>query len=270
MTFYLVDKKSGLRSNQVLENLKKEFKIQKAGFSGVLDSFASGLLIVATDNDTKFLDLFLNSSKTYTGTILFGQTTDTLDPEGKVLKIEKNFELNLEKIKKIVSEKFIGKIEQIPPKFSNIKLNGKRAHELSRNNESFKLKPVLREVYFFNVFNLRKNSIDFKIVVSSGTYIRSIARDLGIELGLSSMLTSLRRESIGNICVPNETSKLEREDLIPFKFINVTEAVMSSFLNGRTMNFLNQDENYIIKNNEKVLWVQKNQDGFYKLKKRID
>ena len=269
MAFYLVDKESGVRSNKTLNNIKKEFGIDKAGFSGVLDSFATGLLIIATDIDTKFLELFLKEDKVYTGTILFGQTTDTLDPEGNIVDSKEDFELNLENIEKIISEKFNGKINQTPPNFSNIKINGKRASELSKKNVDFELKEVQRTIYYFKVFNLTKSTIDFEIKVSSGTYIRSIAFEIGKELGIPSMLKSLRRTYIGNVKVPEKTEKVDREEIVNIKFLETTPTVIKTILNGRTVHIPDDSEEIILKHNEDLVWIKKNKDDLFKIKKKI-
>ena len=143
MALYLLDKKRGITSNKSLSLFKKDFGVKKAGFSGVLDPFATGLLIIATNGDTKFLDKFLHEDKRYTGTILFGKQTDTLDLDGETIATLDDFDLNQEKIRKVIEEKFIGKIKQVPPKFSNKKVHGERAHKLFREHVEFDLEPEL-------------------------------------------------------------------------------------------------------------------------------
>lgn len=272
MAFYLLDKVVGITSNKALGKLKHELNIKKAGFSGVLDPFASGLLIVATDGDTKFIERFLKSKKTYTGTILFGKRTDTLDIDGLIVR-ESEINLNEEQIRKVVNKNFIGSIVQIPPKFSNIKINGKRAHELTRKNVSFELKPVERFIYSFEVFNYDSDCIDFKVEVSSGTYIRSLAKDLGDLLNVPSMLTVLRREKIGEISVPknNEFTKVSREELITIPSIhNPDEDEVKRLLDGKEVSLNKMGEEYIIYGQKIVLWIKRLKNTKYKIHKRIE
>ncbi len=269
MAFYLIDKEKGITSNKALSFIKKEFNIKKSGFSGVLDPFATGLLIIATDGDTKFLDLFLNSPKRYTGTILFGKRTDSLDIDGEVIEENNDFDLTDDKVKKIIEEKFIGIIKQVPPKYSNIKVNGKRAHELSRSNIEFELKAVEREVYSFDISKLENNEVRFDVFVSSGTYIRSLARDIGDELNIPTMLTSLRRESIGDIFVPTTTKKMQREDVVPLQFKMVEENLISDLLNGKIVSIDSQLDQLVVKDNERYIWIKKVDESGYKIHKNI-
>ncbi len=270
MTFYLLDKEQGITSNKALSFLKKELNIKKAGFSGVLDPFATGLLIVATDGDTKFLDLFLHSPKTYSGRILFGKRTDTLDIDGEVIS-EDEVSIDFEKLKQIVEKKFIGKISQVPPKFSNIKVNGKRAHELSRkSNIDFELKPVDREVYKFEINKVNEVEFDFTVTVSSGTYIRSLARDIGDELEVPSMLTVLRRESVGEIKVTDKTTIINREEIVPFEKFKVEKEIINNFLNGKVVELDSLSEDILINDGKRYLWIKSIEKNKYKIHKNIE
>ncbi len=269
MAFYLIDKEQGITSNKALSFIKKEFDISKAGFSGVLDPFATGLLIIATDGDTKFLDLFLHSPKTYSGEILFGKRTDTLDIDGEVISETKEFELDFEKLKQLINEKFIGKINQVPPKYSNIKVDGKRAHELSRKNIDFELKSVEREVYSFDVEKPNENKVKFIVNVSSGTYIRSLARDIGDELGIPTILSSLRRESIGGIKIPSSTSEVRREEVVPLEFYDVNDNDVNNLLNGKVVEFNFTESELVVRSNSRYIWIKELEKGKYKIHKNI-
>ncbi len=270
MAFYLLDKQQGITSNKALSLLKRELNISKAGFSGVLDPFATGLLIVATEGDTRFLDLFLHSPKTYTGTILFGRTTDSLDIDGEVIEEVSEVNLDINEIRKIINEKFKGKISQVPPKFSNIKVNGKRAHELSRKDVDFELKPVERTIYKFEVEEPIGNEVKFEVTVSSGTYIRSLAKDLGLELSLPAMLTTLRRESVGEIKVVNETKKVRREKIVPIEFLPVDSNVIDSLLNGKEVELETYEPDLVVKDGKRWVWIKKKEDKIYKIHKNIE
>ncbi len=269
MAFYLIDKEQGITSNKALSFLKRELNIKKAGFSGVLDPFATGLLIVATEGDTKFLDLFLNSPKTYTGKILFGRRTDSLDIDGETIEESNDFNLDFDKLKEVIENKFIGKINQVPPKYSNIKVDGKRAHELSRKNVDFELKSVEREVYSFEIDEPINNEVSFKVNVSSGTYIRSLARDIGDELNIPTMLSSLRRESIGKINVPNETIESNREDIVPLKFESIDSKDINNLLNGKVVKLSFDEEDLIVKDDSRYIWIKQKENNKYKIHKNI-
>ncbi len=270
MSIYLLDKQKGITSNKALSLLKREINVKKAGFSGVLDPFATGLLIVATNGDTRFLDLFLRSRKKYSGTILFGKTTDSLDTDGEVVEEIFDFKIDENKLKELIKNKFTGKIKQTPPKYSNIKVDGKRAHELSRNNVEFELKSVDREVYSFEVQKVSDNEYDFIVEVSSGTYIRSLAGDIGKEMNIPAMLTSLRRESIGKVSVPIETTQVKREDIIPFKFIDLSIDLMNDLLNGKTINYNSIEEDIISTDGNRTIWIKKIENNKFKIHKNIE
>ncbi len=270
MSFYLIDKEKNITSNKTLKSFMKEKNIKKAGFSGVLDPFATGLLIIATDGDTKFIERFLKSDKTYIGEILFGKQTDTLDIDGKIIK-EKKVEINIKKLEDIIKSKFIGKIMQTPPNFSNIKVNGVRAHKLSRKNIDFNLKEVEREVKTFKILHFEKNILKFETTVSSGTYIRSLARDIGIEVDSPSMLISLRRTSIGNIKLEDgNITRIDRDDIIGIKRIDISLKDMKDLMDGKEIFLDLSKEEYIAYGNKKVIWINKIDEKKYKIKKRIE
>ncbi len=269
MSIYLLDKEKGITSNKALSFLKREINEKKAGFSGVLDPFATGLLIVATKGDTRFLDLFLNSRKTYSGTILFGTTTDTLDIDGEVVEKFENAKVDSDALNKIIQEKFIGKISQVPPKYSNIKVDGRRAHELSRSNVEFELKSVEREIYSFKLNKVNELEYNFIVEVSSGTYIRSLARDIGIELGVPAMLTTLRREAIGEIKVPEKTKEVNRTEVVPLDFKGATKEQLDNILNGKKVSLDYDLDDIVLTDGVRTIWVKRIED-MYKIHKNIE
>ncbi len=216
----LVNKPVGLTSFKVVNKVKKLTKNKKVGHAGTLDPFAEGLLIIAVGREfTKQISFFQDLPKTYEVEIVFGLATDTYDSDGKVT--DYNFdslsELSQEKVTEQLKN-FLGKIEQIPPKFSAKKINGKRAYDLARKEQDFEMKPNTVEVYGirllgFNWFCLLEKflfsgvkvdevplklpSVTLEITCSKGTYIRSIAYDLGKALGIPSFANKLKRTKIG-------------------------------------------------------------------------
>jgi tRNA pseudouridine55 synthase len=194
----LVDKPCGITSFGALSRVRKLAGIKKAGHSGTLDKFASGLLVVCTGFVTKLTRFFLESDKRYTGKIRFGITTDTLDPEGEVIDRKPVDNFTLERMTGIL-KKYTGEIIQLPPVYSSLKISGKRASDLAREGREVSLKerPVtIKEITLLD-FNPEELSVTLDIICSKGTYIRSLARDMGNDMGSGAYLESLRRTESG-------------------------------------------------------------------------
>lgn len=275
MSFYLLDKPKDISSNKALSSLKKNINVKKAGFSGVLDPFATGLLICATNGDTKFLDRFLFSNKTYEGIIAFGFRTDTLDVDGQTISERNDFFISKEKLEDLIKEKFIGEINQIPPNFSNIKVNGERAHKLSRKNIEVKLKPVKRKIFNFQIISFKDNKLKFVVEVSSGTYIRSISRDIGDMLDIPTTLIELRRTMIGNIKTPKVSKnknfiEVKRKDVLDILEKDVDQVIFKNLLDGKEENIDSTFDELIVKFNDGELLINRTKGNFFKIKKRIN
>lgn len=213
----LLDKPAGRTSFDVIKDLKRFAGVKKIGHSGTLDKFASGLLVVCTGKFTRLTRYFLESDKRYTGTIQLGIETDTYDITGEVLS-EKDFSGISDKDIIGAAARFTGELSQNPPRYSSLKIKGKRASDRMRRGEDVVLEPRNVNIYHFIITgtDLEKGLIDFDIRCSKGTYIRSVARDLGEELGTAACLSSLRRLESG--------------------IFNVSDAVepeyISSYMNG--------------------------------------
>ncbi len=194
----LIDKPKGITSHDVVNIVRRKTGERRVGHAGTLDPNATGLLIVAVGReDTKKLgDLTKNTSKEYLAEITLGEERDTDDPEGKVVVKNDQIIPTESEISKVLAE-FNGKIEQIPPSYSAIKINGKKSYDLARSGKSFKLKT--REVTIYSISDVQYSYpiLKCRLLVSSGTYIRSIARDLGKKLGTGGYLSNLRRTKIG-------------------------------------------------------------------------
>jgi tRNA pseudouridine55 synthase len=168
----------------------------KVGHAGTLDPRATGLLIVCTGKRTKQINLYQDAEKEYTGTFLLGKTTPSFDTESEPDQEFETSHITKEMIDETV-KKFIGEQEQIPPIFSAIKVNGKRAYNLARDKKEIKLearKIIIRE---FEITDYSLPEIKFRVVCSKGTYIRSLAHDFGLALNSGAYLTSLCRTRIG-------------------------------------------------------------------------
>ena len=192
----LVDKPLGWTSFDVIRKLRPLIGIRKIGHAGTLDPLATGLLIVCTGKFTKRINQYMAQQKEYTGTITLGATTPTYDLESEPANFKDTNLITLEKVQSILPQ-FTGLIEQIPPAHSAIKIDGKRVYELARKGKEVKLEPRTVHIYSFEILAFRDAQLQFRVVCSTGTYIRSLANDLGRALGCGGYLSALRRTRIG-------------------------------------------------------------------------
>ena len=193
----LVDKSIDWTSFDVVKKIKNTIKCKKIGHAGTLDPLATGLLILCTGSNTKKINEYQNYPKEYTGTFILGKTTPSHDLET---------EINSQKTTKNITEKkiiessksFLGIQNQVPPKFSAVKINGKRAYSFARNNEKVKLKLKEKkiEIFKFEIISIKIPEVDFKINCSKGTYIRSIARDFGKKLNVVLIYQNLEEQKL--------------------------------------------------------------------------
>ena len=189
-------------------NLNKKFKI---GHAGTLDPLATGLLLVCTGKFTKKIPELQGQVKEYTGTITLGATTPSYDLETEVDETYPVEHLTEEKIR-TGTKAFLGPIEQKPPVFSAIKKDGKRLYEFARKGEAVEIKSRKIEILEFEITNIQLPTVDFKVVCSKGTYIRSLAHDFGKVLGSGAYLSSLRRTKIGDFNVNKAQTPVEFKD----------------------------------------------------------
>ncbi|MDD4289689.1 MAG: tRNA pseudouridine(55) synthase TruB [Patescibacteria group bacterium] len=224
--FLLVDKEPGKSSFFVIKQLRKITNIKKIGFSGTLDPIASGLLIIAISNATKFLDAFHFLNKIYTAKIELGKISDTYDTEGNIKNIKINKKPSLVEIKNIIDKNFIGDILQTPPIFSAKKIKGKNAYELARKGEEVKIKSVKIKIDDLKIKKYKYPFLELEISCSRGTYIRSIANDLGEKLKTGGILVKLKRSQIGNFNLKNAI-KQKRLDK---KIVNKSKLTISDII----------------------------------------
>lgn len=197
----LVDKPKGISTYDIIRYLKKELpKGIKIGHAGTLDPFATGLVIVLTGKKTKEQNTFMKLKKEYIVEARFGISTDTQDITGAVIREVKDMKVLKEDVLKAIPS-FLGKITQIPPRFSAKKVNGKRAYDLARENIEFELKACSVEVYSFEMISFEYPIAQFKICCSHGTYIRTLINDLGERIGVGATCENLRRTKIGEYTV---------------------------------------------------------------------
>jgi len=199
--FILINKPCGITSHDVVDYLRKITRIRKIGHSGTLDPLATGLLILGIGRGaTKLLYKFLNEKKEYIAKIRLGAISTTYDKEGEIV-FKKNIKIpTTEKVKKVL-KKFCGRIEQIPPSFSAKKIKGRKMYELARKGKKVELKPKEVEIYKISLLKYKWPFLEIKVSCSSGTYIRSLANDIGKELNCGGYIEELTRTKIGKICL---------------------------------------------------------------------
>ena len=263
-----IDKPSGITSFDVIRNIRRLTKIKKIGHSGTLDPFASGALALALGEATKSIQ-FLSSLKEYKFNIKFGERRDTDDKTGNIL--DKNMVFpSIENINNTIPN-FLGKINQVPPIFSAVKVKGQRAYKLAREGKIFELEP--KQVEIFKLQCLKKinnDEYEFVLQCSSGTYVRSLARDIAEKLGCIAYVSSLRRTNIAKFDEKNLISLEKFEELVHigdhFDYVHTIQDVLDDipavllsyenackFQNGVKLDF--DIETFGIKN---VLFVSKN------------
>lgn len=207
----LVDKPLEWTSFQVVNKLrwhiKQRFKIKKikVGHAGTLDPLATGLLIICTGKQTKEINIYQGQIKEYTGTFTLGATTPSYDLETEIDEEYPTAHIS-ESLLKETTKQFLGDIQQKPPIFSAIKKDGKRLYELARKGETTEIKARTVTISEFEITNINLPKVDFRVVCSKGTYIRSLAYDFGKALNSGAHLSTLRRTKIGDFSVENATS----------------------------------------------------------------
>lgn len=201
----LIDKPLHWTSFDVVRKIRNSIRIKKVGHAGTLDPLATGLLIVCTGKFTKKINEYMAREKEYTGSFTLGATTATYDLESEPVDHKDFSGIRIEDIHAAVTP-FIGEIQQLPPIYSAIKKQGTPLYELARRGESVDLQPRTVFIKSFEISGVDLPLIRFKIVCSTGTYIRSMAHDFGVALGCGAYLSELRRTRIGEFDVNTGTS----------------------------------------------------------------
>lgn len=206
----LVDKPEGLSSAQVVSRVRRVVGTRRVGHAGTLDPLATGLLACLFGRATKLADFVSSGNKVYSGTIRLGLRSSTDDIQGEVLE-ERRVSVSDDSLSDALKS-LTGELSQVPPQISAVKVNGKRAYSLSRQGQELELRPRQITVHSFQVERLSERELSFLVTCTKGTYVRSLARDLGELLGCGAVIQSLRRESSDPFSV-KKAQKLE--DLTP-------------------------------------------------------
>ena len=192
-----IDKPTGWSSFDVVKKIKNITRHKKVGHGGTLDPFASGVLIIGTESDTKKLTKITNSDKAYVAKLELGKTTNTLDTEGEIIHSEEIPKLDSIKIKSILN-KFLGKQKQKPPMYSAKKHKGVRLYKLARKNIEVERSYSDFVVHKIELLDFTKNVISFIVECSKGTYVRVLGKDIAKQLNTVGYLTALKRTRVGN------------------------------------------------------------------------
>ena len=193
----LVNKPVGITSFKLVYIIKKKLNVKKVGHCGTLDPLASGLMIVLVGKYTKLQEKFMKQDKVYLATIKLGIKTDSGDLDGKIISQSDYSHIKKIDIKNALNS-FIGKISQIPPMYSALKVNGKKLYELARKGITIERKPREITIYNIDFLDFKKDTFSIRIKCSSGTYIRTLAEDIGKKINTDTVLINLVREEIGN------------------------------------------------------------------------
>ena len=251
----LLDKPSGITSNKALQRVRSLIKAKKGGHTGSLDPFATGMLPLCFGEATKISHYLLNEKKTYSVEVKFGVSTSTGDLDGEITGSSKIKEYSEDQWKKFLNE-FKGESEQIPPMYSALRYKGKRLYELARKGEIVDRAARKIQIFSIKLVDLSKDTINFEVTCSKGTYIRVLAEDIAKKLGMLGHVSQLRRKSVGNFFESKMVKLSSLEDLtqnnnpaISDYFITIDEALTefsvvslndlqsSKFRNGQQLEF---------------------------------
>jgi len=219
----IINKPTGPTSHDIVDRIRKITRIRKVGHAGTLDPFAEGVLIILVGNATKLQSKFMDMAKTYIGTLKLGETSSTYDVEGNIKNQMSNVKID-ENLLQTTVKTFIGEIEQVPPIHSAIKVNGERAYKLAWQGIKPDLKPRKIKIYNIRIINYEYPRLEIEVDCSRGTYIRSLAHDIGQKLGCGAYLEKLTRIKIGKFNIENSI----KIDELNFK--NWTNKIISANL----------------------------------------
>ncbi len=275
--FVNIIKPTGMTSSDVVCKIKKILHMKKVGHLGTLDPAASGVLPVAVGRATKFFDYFLSKDKKYTAVVKFGISTDTLDSFGNITKIDSGVNVDENQILSVI-QSFIGEIEQYPPKFSALKVNGKKAYELARDGVEFELSPRKITIYDIKLRQkINDNTFIFDVHCSAGTYIRTLFADIAEKIGTVAFVPVIIRTKSGAFEMKNamtieefENSKsvLKIEDIFgDFEIVKIGENLAKKVLNGVLLSVeeLNNEnvksKPFLIKYNDEIVGLYEKYKG---------
>ena len=209
----IIDKPAGMTSHDVVNRVRRILQQPAVGHLGTLDPLATGVLPLVAGNLTRLAQFYTSCEKTYEGTVRLGFATDTYDADGEPSSDEQIVNVSLEQLRSLAGT-FVGVIEQMPPPFSAKKIKGVPAYKLARRHQDVPLTPVQVEIKEFEVLALTGNLASFRARVASGTYMRSVAHDMGQKIGCGAHLASLRRTALGEFAIGDARTLDELKDAV--------------------------------------------------------
>ena len=218
----LVDKPAGPTSHDVVDNVRKQFAIKKAGHAGTLDPAATGLLLVLLGRGTKLSERLMSDDKVYSGTMKFGETTTSYDADGELVASLPVPPMTLEELNSS-ADTFVGDLMQTPPMVSAVKKDGVPLYKLARKGVEVERKPRLIHIYSFRFTNYEEPFGSFRVACTKGTYVRTLAHDLGQKLGCGAHLATLRRIVSGKFDVQYA---IQYEDLLHLSVSDLQKRVI--------------------------------------------
>ena len=273
-----IDKPKDYTSRDIVNIVSKKLNTKKVGHTGTLDPLATGILVICTNKYLKLVENLMNHDKEYIAEVIFGIETDTLDITGNILN-KKEKEINKEDLINVLNS-FKGKNIQEVPKYSAVKVNGKKLYEYARNGVEVELPKKEIEVYDIELLDFNDNKFTFKCHVSKGTYIRSLIRDIGYKLDTYACMTNLRRTKLGNVTLDNinTLNDIENNNIKELNPIDILELDKEIITNEKMINKikngckLNKNINskeilFIDKDNNIIAIYEDYKDGLIKPKK---
>jgi tRNA pseudouridine55 synthase len=268
----LIDKPVGPTSFDVVRRVRQQLKIKRAGHAGTLDPLASGLMLVCTGRFTKLCGYLADADKVYDIVITLGGTTATDDSEGPILTQSATDHLEETSIRAAIAS-FVGPIQQVPPKYSAIKIEGQRAYAKSRADEDFEIAARTVFIREIAVQKIELPHVSLRVTCGKGTYMRSLARDLGEKLGVGGFATAIRRIKIANFCIDSAhpLTDFTHSDLVvgpamagPMSLVAICEAQAAELRLGRKITgFSNAGDAVMLAHNlEDLVALVKPLDGY--------
>jgi tRNA pseudouridine55 synthase len=257
----VINKEKNITSRDVVNKLNKILNTKKIGHTGTLDPLATGVLVCLTDKHTKLVDVITSEEKEYIAEIKLGIETDTLDITGNIINENNNINLDINNIKNVLKS-FVGKYIEEVPKYSAVKINGKKLYQYARNNVDIELPKREVEIKEIELLDYHDDIIKFKCLVSKGTYIRSLIKDICNKLNVLGTMNSLIRTKQGRFTIDssytlddvknNNYRDIPIDNVLDVKYIELDDNLYKKVING---NRLNLDYNgYILftKDNKQV------------------
>lgn len=274
----IVDKPQGITSRDVVNSLMKKFNIKKIGHTGTLDPLATGVLVVTLGRYTKLNDVLTSSYKEYIATMKLGIITDTLDITGKVYETQ-DVSVGCTDVDRVLKS-FLGTYAQEVPAYSAVKVRGKKLYEYARANEAVELPKRDVEIKEIELLRFDGDNVEFRVLVSKGTYIRSLIRDIGAVLGVGATMTSLRRIRQGKFTIDESSSLddilndkyslLQLEDVLDLVIVECERELTKKVTNGVKVPFNTNKDFLLFRYGEKNLALYKRDGDIFRMFLKLD